>query len=66
MSEVVTVEISPTGEVSVKTQGFTGAKCKQATAALEAALGNTVKDDITREFHQGATCSLPQPQRAAQ
>jgi len=66
MSEVITVEISPTGNVSVKTQGFTGAKCKQATKALEAALGSTLKDEHTREFHQGASCSLPQQQQAGQ
>lgn len=66
MSEVVTVEISPIGEVSVKTQGFTGATCKQATKALEAALGSTIQDDHTREFHQGAACTLPQHQQAGQ
>lgn len=66
MPEQVIVEISPTGEVSVKTQGFTGATCKQATKALEAALGNTLKDDHTREFHQGAACTLPQQQQAGQ
>lgn len=66
MPQIITVEISPEGQVKVQTSGFAGASCKQATRALEAALGNVVSDDKTPEFHQGAACTLPQSAKAGQ
>ena len=60
MPQIITVEISPEGEVKVQTTGFAGASCKQATKALEAALGAVVSDAKTSEFHQGGACPLPQ------
>ena len=66
MAQIITVEISPEGEVKVQTTGFAGASCKQATKALEAALGAVVSDTQTPEFHQGAACPLPQTRKAGQ
>ena len=60
MTQTITVEISPEGEVKVETAGFGGAKCLAATQALEAALGNVQSIEKTPEFYQGANCPLPQ------
>lgn len=66
MSQTVTVEITAQGQVTVQTSGFAGASCKQATAALEKALGTVTSDEKTAEFHQGAACKLPQQAKAGQ
>lgn len=66
MTQSITVEITPEGAVTVQTQGFAGASCKQATAALEKALGTVTNDTKTPEFHQGAACPLPQQAKAGQ
>lgn len=64
--KTVTVEIDPQGNTTVTTSGFAGATCKQATTALENALGTVTSDDKTPEFFQGAACSLPQQAKAGQ
>ncbi|TXI84783.1 MAG: DUF2997 domain-containing protein [Cupriavidus sp.] len=66
MTQTISVEISSSGKVTVQTQGFAGASCQQATAALEKALGTVTRDDKTPEFHQGAACPLPQQAKAGQ
>lgn len=66
MPQVITVEITPQGVATVTSAGFSGASCTQATAALEKALGKVTADQKTPEFHQGATCKLPQQQKAGQ
>jgi len=62
--QTVTVEIDHTGAVIVKTEGFAGATCKQATAALESALGTVTRDERTPEFYRQAT--HPQQAKAEQ
>lgn len=52
--ETVTV-IVENGETRIETKGFKGASCKQATAALEAALGVTTSDEPTAEMYQTST-----------
>lgn len=39
------------GHVTVETHGFVGAACKDATRALEQAMGTTTHDEETPEFH---------------
>lgn len=48
----IEVTISPTGRVSVQTRGYAGSTCRQASAFLEKALGQTVKDRPTAELYQ--------------
>lgn len=64
--QTVTVEIDHTGAVIVKTEGFAGATCKQATAALESALGTVTRDERTPEFYQQQTTNRPQQAKAEQ
>jgi len=50
----VTIIIDADGQATVDAQGLRGASCKEATAAIERALG-VVKDDQKKpEFHQSA------------
>ncbi len=48
----VTIDITDTGETSVKVSGMTGPGCKQLTAAIEAAVGNKTSDQPTADLHR--------------
>ena len=45
------------GQATVDAQGYKGASCKDATAAIERALGVATKDQVKPEFRQGASQS---------
>lgn len=49
--KTITVTVSPTGDTTVATKGFTGTQCKDATRQLEQALGTVVSDTPTAEMH---------------
>ena len=44
--------ITPTGEVRLETQGFTGPACQEASRFLLHALGQTLTEKLTSEYHQ--------------
>ncbi|MBL8796909.1 MAG: DUF2997 domain-containing protein [Planctomycetia bacterium] len=48
----IEVLISPTGETTVQTRGYTGADCLQASKWLERSLGIATADQKTAEFFQ--------------
>jgi hypothetical protein len=48
----IEVLVSPTGEVSVQTRGYTGSDCLQASKFLEQSLGIITTDRRTTEFYQ--------------
>ena len=50
----VIITISPEGETTVEAQGYQGATCKDATRAIESALGTTTNDVKKPEFTQTA------------
>jgi hypothetical protein len=50
-SKTIEITVSPEGAVSIKTTGFTGSSCKDATRELERALGVTSKETLLPEFH---------------
>jgi hypothetical protein len=52
MARVIEVVVSPTGETTVQTKGYTGANCLQASRFLEQALGVTTAERKTAEYHQ--------------
>ena len=54
MSRVIEVIVSPTGETTVQTKGFTGGDCLQASKFLEQALGSKTAEQKTPEFYQSA------------
>jgi hypothetical protein len=49
--KTIEIMVSPTGEMSLKAQGFTGRECLEATRQLEAALGRKLGDRLTGEFY---------------
>jgi len=51
MPPTITVTVSPTGATRVETNGFTGTSCRDATRALETALGVREHEQLTSEFY---------------
>jgi len=50
----IEIIVTPTGQTSLQTLGFTGASCQQASRFLEEALGQKTADRRTAEFYQRA------------
>jgi len=48
----IEITVSPEGATSIKTTGFSGSSCKDATRDLERALGVASKETLLPEFHQ--------------
>ncbi len=55
MARVIEVVVSPTGETTVQTQGYTGGDCLLASKFLEQALGTAGNDHKTAEYYGQAT-----------
>lgn len=51
MSQIIEVTVSPQGETRIETKGFTGGRCREASKALETALGVRETEQLTSEFH---------------
>jgi len=51
-TKTIEITVTPEGAVSLKTTGFQGSSCKDATRELERALGVTGKETLLPEFHQ--------------
>ena len=63
MSEkTITITVSPEGSVSIKTAGFTGSSCRDATRDLERALGVSGRESLLPEFY-GQTSAGEQVQQ---
>jgi hypothetical protein len=60
----IEIVISPKGETTVTTKGFTGASCRDASRALEEALGQRIGEQLTAEFHQAQAVEQQQQQRS--
>ena len=54
MARIIEVTVSPNGEATVQTKGYSGGECLQASKFLEQALGAAVADQKTSEFYQEA------------
>ena len=50
--KTIEITISPTGETTLQTKGFTGSTCRDASKALERALGIVQSDTPTAELYQ--------------
>ncbi len=46
----IQITVSPEGTVSIKTQGFHGAACKDATKDIERALGVVDRESLLPEY----------------
>ena len=47
----IEITVSPEGATSIKTTGFTGSSCKDATRDLERALGVSSRESLLPEFY---------------
>ena len=47
----IEITVSPEGAVNIKTAGFTGSSCKDATRELERALGVSGRETLLPEFY---------------
>ena len=50
-TKTIEITVSPEGAVSLKTTGFQGSSCRDATRDLEHALGISGKETLLPEFH---------------
>ena len=57
MSKVIEVLVSPTGDITIQTKGFSGSECLQASKWLEDALGMTGQRHPTAEMYPPTTTS---------
>ena len=53
-TKTIEITVSPEGSVSVKTNGFSGSSCRDATRELERALGISNRETLLPEFHAHA------------
>lgn len=53
--EQIIVTIDPEAAVKIEVKGVAGSGCKELTAALEKALGETTGDSKTHEYHLQTT-----------
>jgi hypothetical protein len=50
-TRTIEITVSPAGATSIKTSGFSGSTCKDATRELERALGATASERLLPEFY---------------
>lgn len=48
----IIITVTPTGETTVDAQGYHGHSCRDATLAIEKALGKTTSDERKAEYTQ--------------
>lgn len=53
----IEITVSPEGATSIKTSGFTGGLCRDATRDIERALGVAGRESLLPEFHAQAQSS---------
>jgi hypothetical protein len=54
MPRILEVTVSPTGETTIQTKGYSGGNCQLASKWLEQALGISTADRQTAEFYESA------------
>jgi hypothetical protein len=53
--KTIEITVDPQGGVSVKTNGFTGSSCKDASRFIEQALGQSSRETMLPEFYNQAS-----------
>ena len=61
-TKTIEITVSPEGTTSIKTSGFTGGSCRDATRDLERALGLAGRESLLPEFY-GQTSTGEQVQQ---
>ena len=54
-TKTIEITVSPEGATSIKTSGFTGSSCKDATRDLERALGVAGREHLQPEYFNRAS-----------
>jgi hypothetical protein len=54
-TKTIEITVTPEGATSIKTSGFTGSSCRDATRELERALGLAGKESLLPEYFQRAS-----------
>jgi hypothetical protein len=49
--KTIEIAVSPQGQTTVQTKGFTGGSCKEASKLIEQALGAKTAEQMTAEFY---------------
>ncbi len=62
--QTIEIIVTPTGETTVQTRGFTGSSCRDASRFIEQALGQKTGERLTSEFYQMAPLEQHQQQRS--
>jgi hypothetical protein len=47
----IEITITPSGQTSIETKGFSGTECRQASEFIEKALGQRTGERLTSEFY---------------
>jgi hypothetical protein len=53
VSQVIEITVNSKGEATVRTRGFAGGECREASRFVEQALGRRTAETLTAEFYQG-------------
>ena len=59
MNQSIEVTVDIEGGVTVRTVGFSGPTCREASRAIERALGVVASDDLTAEYFQVEAAEPP-------
>jgi len=59
----IEIIVSPDGNVTVTTAGFSGQSCRDASKFIEQALGQRINEQLTAEFHQSQSIGQQQQQQ---
>jgi len=52
MTQLIRMNFKPTGQVVIKSEGYSGEDCRAATKPYEDALGLKQAEDLTQEYYQ--------------
>ena len=63
MTRTIEIIVTPTGESTVETKGFSGSSCRDASRFVEQALGQRTGETLTAEFHQSESVRQANQQR---
>ncbi|MCD4727954.1 MAG: DUF2997 domain-containing protein [Pirellulales bacterium] len=63
MNRTIQIVVTPEGETTVQTHGFTGSSCRNASRFIEQALGQQTAERLTAEFHQSQSVEQTNQQR---
>jgi hypothetical protein len=61
--KTIEIIVSPAGETTVQTKGFSGSSCRDASRFIENALRQRTAEKLTAEFHQTMPTHQPLEQR---